>query len=99
MVKISQIIPLACLAMAPLYAQEVTFLGGLYPVMEKANCRNCHNTEGVASATRLQFPDAEVGPDRLEAFGRSLVVLIDKNNPDDSLLFKKPTARVVHGGG
>ena len=36
------------------------------PVLEKANCRACHNPDGVASATRLHFPeaDASAGKDR-----------------------------------
>jgi len=68
-------------------------------VLEKASCRNCHNTEGVASATRLQFPDVDTRADRIEAFGRSLVILIDRNNPDNSLLLNKPTKRIAHAGG
>src|SRR5262245_55837456 len=67
--------------------------------MEKADCRSCHNTDGVASATRLQFPDPGSASERIEAFGRSLVTLIDRDQPDASLLFKKPTNRVAHGGG
>ncbi len=68
-------------------------------VMEKAACRSCHNPDGVASATRLQFPDAGAAPDKVEAFGRSLVILIDRDHPADSLLLKKPTNRIAHGGG
>jgi len=79
-------------------AQTVTFSKTLYPVLEKADCRSCHNADGVASTTRLHFPEPEA-TDRIEAFGRSLVVLVDRNHPDDSLLLKKPTKRVAHAGG
>ena len=75
------------------------FVSTLYPVMEAAGCRNCHNPEGVASATRLRFPDRDVPLARVEAFGRSLVDLVDRQNPDQSLLFLKPTARIAHTGG
>src|SRR5437879_4885556 len=67
--------------------------------MEKAACRACHNPDGVASATRLQFPDPGSAPEKIEAFGRSLVTLVDKQQPDASLLLKKPTNRTPHGGG
>jgi hypothetical protein len=53
----------------------------------------------VASATRLHFPEEGATADRLEAFGKSLVILVDRDHPENSLLFKKPTQRVAHGGG
>jgi hypothetical protein len=82
-----------------LCAQEGPFGTGLYQVMEKAACRSCHNPDGVASATRLQFPEADASSDKVEAFGRSLVILIDRERPDNSLLFKKPTNHIPHAGG
>src|SRR5438128_7242700 len=54
---------------ASLCAQEGPFGAGLYQVMEKAACRSCHNPDGVASPTRLQFPEPDAAPDKLEAFG------------------------------
>jgi Protein of unknown function (DUF1592)/Protein of unknown function (DUF1588)/Protein of unknown function (DUF1587)/Protein of unknown function (DUF1585)/Protein of unknown function (DUF1595) len=86
-------------AAGSLPAQSISFEHDLYPVMEKAGCRACHNTDGVASATRLQFPEAGATSAKIEAFGRSLVVLVDHDHPDSSLLFRKPTNRVRHAGG
>ena len=63
---------------ASLCAQEGPFGAGLYQVMEKAACRSCHNPDGVASATRLHFPEPDAAPDKVEAFGRSLVILVDR---------------------
>src|SRR5215510_12941662 len=80
-------------------AQEGSFARALYPVLEKAACRSCHSPDGVASATRLQFPESDANADQIEAFGRSLVALIDRNKPEESLLLKKPTNRVPHAGG
>lgn len=80
-------------------AQSSPFASGLYPVLEKAACRNCHNRDGVASATRLHFPEADAPASKIEAFGKSLVVLVDREHPDQSLLLRKPTNRVPHGGG
>ena len=71
----------------------------LFPILEKANCRACHNLDGVASATRLHFPDADADADKIAAFGNSLVVLVDRQNPEASLLLRKPTARMPHTGG
>lgn len=82
-----------------LWAQNPDFRTTLYPVLEKANCRACHNTEGVASATRLHFPEADAPASKIEAFGDSLVILIDRDHPEASLLLKKPTARIPHTGG
>src|SRR5450755_665844 len=80
-------------------ARAVSFSDDVYPVFEKAGCHNCHNPNGVASATRLHFPDEDAAKSRIEAFGKSLVDLVDRENPDNSLLLLKPTNRVPHGGG
>ena len=82
-----------------IHAQQISFREQVYPVLEKAGCRNCHNPEGVASPTRLHFPDKSASTARIDAFGDSLVELVDRNNPEKSLLFLKPTARVTHAGG
>ena len=68
-------------ALSPLWAQDAPFGDGLYQVMEKAGCRSCHNPDGVASVTRLHFPEPDAAPEKVEAFGRSLVVLIDRERP------------------
>jgi hypothetical protein len=35
-----------------------------FQVMEEAAYRSCHNADGVASATRLQFPDSGSPPEK-----------------------------------
>jgi hypothetical protein len=80
-------------------AQPVSFAQSVYPILEKAGCAACHNLNGVASATRLHFPESGASTSQIEAFGKSLVVLVDRNTPGNSLLLRKPTARVAHGGG
>src|SRR5579859_1701180 len=80
-------------------AESQPFSTSLYPVFQKAGCPLCHNPDGVASTTRLQFPDADASPERIAAFGKSLVALTDRDNPESSLLFKKPTNRISHTGG
>ena len=80
-------------------AQDAPFGEGLFQVLEKAACRSCHNPDGVASATRLQFPEPDATPAKVEAFGRSLVTLIDRERADASLLLNKPTNRTPHAGG
>jgi hypothetical protein len=82
-----------------LLAQNRSFETGLYPVLESAGCRACHNPEGVASATRLHFPEADASAAKIPEFGESLVVLVDRQHPEASLLLRKPTARVAHAGG
>jgi hypothetical protein len=90
---------LTALTCGTLAAQNLDFRTTLYPILEKASCRACHNPEGVASATRLHFPEPDSSPEKIAAFGNSLVVLVDREHPDNSLLFKKPTARIPHTGG
>src|SRR5690242_19886362 len=70
-------------------AQESSFAETLYPVLEKAACQSCHNADGVASATRLIFPEMDASPTQIEAFGKSLVALVDRNKPEESLLLNK----------
>ena len=82
-----------------LYSQPVSFTDKIYPLLEQAGCRNCHNVEGVASATRLHFPEEGAASSRIESFGKSLVELVDRQNPDSSILLLKPTLRVPHTGG
>ena len=90
---------LLILAGGALWGQNGDFRTTLFPILEKANCRACHNADGVASATRLHFPEADADADKIAAFGNSLVVLVDRQNPDESLLLRKPTARMAHTGG
>jgi len=78
---------------------ERFFVEKVYPILEKAECRTCHNDNGVSSATRLQFPAPEAKTEAIEVFGLKLAVLVDRNKPGQSLLFNKPTMRIPHTGG
>ncbi|MGH9631290.1 MAG: DUF1592 domain-containing protein, partial [Bryobacteraceae bacterium] len=82
---------------APAAAGE--FATTVYPVLQKAGCQGCHNLDGVAAATRLHFPEAGASEEQLDAFGQSLHILVDRENPENSLLLGKPTKRVAHAGG
>lgn len=89
-----------CIAAAlPLAGQDGPFGSGLFQVLEKAECRSCHTADGVASPTRLHFPDPGAAPEKVEAFGRSLVIFVDRAQPGSSLLVAKPTNRIAHAGG
>ena len=68
-------------------------------MLHKAGCQTCHFRDGVASATRLRFPDDDVSTRTVEAFGRSLVEFVDRREPEKSLLWNKPTNRIKHTGG
>jgi hypothetical protein len=80
-------------------AGPISFSRTVYPIFEAAQCRGCHAEDGVASATRLHFPDPNASPDDIEAFGVTLAALIDRADPSQSLLLNKPTNRVRHTGG
>lgn len=71
----------------------------LYPELQKAGCNGCHADDGVASATRLHFPAESASDEDIEAFGTRLASLVDRKNPERSLLVTKPTNRLEHTGG
>jgi Protein of unknown function (DUF1592)/Protein of unknown function (DUF1588)/Protein of unknown function (DUF1587)/Protein of unknown function (DUF1595)/Protein of unknown function (DUF1585) len=75
------------------------FVEKLYPVLEAAQCRLCHARDGVASATRVHFPEKEARPQEIQLFGMSLEAVVDRADPSKSLLRNKPTNRVKHTGG
>ena len=86
----------ACLAFG---RNPIPFADKIYPALAKAGCQLCHNPDGVASSTRLRFPEEGVPKQRIEAFGKSLVELVDRKHPEKSLLLNKPTNRIKHSGG
>lgn len=75
------------------------FATRIYPAFYNAGCRFCHNPNGVASATRLHFPQDGASKETIEAFGNSLVEFVDRSHAEQSLLFNKPTNRIKHSGG
>jgi hypothetical protein len=78
---------------------QTLFTEKLYPVFEKAQCRLCHNDNGVASGTRLRFPSDKATPAEIEQFGRRLRTFVNPGRVENSLLLQKPTNRVAHTGG
>jgi hypothetical protein len=77
----------------------VFFASQVFPVFEAAKCSGCHAASGVASATRLHFPDRGATPAQIQAFGLSLASLVDRADASRSLLLTKPTNVVRHTGG
>jgi hypothetical protein len=77
----------------------VFFQSQVFPVFEAAKCSGCHAASGVASATRLHFPEQGATPAQIQAFGLSLSSLVDRADASRSLLLTKPTNSVRHTGG
>jgi hypothetical protein len=86
-------------AQAARAVDESFFVERVYPALHAVQCERCHSDNGVASDTRLEFPESDAGRDRITAFGLSLMDLVDRRNPEQSLLLRKPTKRVKHTGG
>ncbi|AMV36839.1 DUF1592 domain-containing protein [Planctomyces sp. SH-PL62] len=78
---------------------ESYFANAVYPALHAVQCERCHGDNGVASETRLAFPEPDAGRDRITAFGLGLIDLVDRTDPERSLLLRKPTKRVKHAGG
>ena len=89
---------LVCASAATAASPEF-FATRLYPILDKAGCKTCHHADGVASATRLHFPEEGAATQTVTAFGDSLVELVDRTHPEKSLLLIKPTNRIKHTGG
>ncbi len=77
----------------------VFFQTQVMPVFEAANCSGCHTSAGVASATRLHFPDKDAPAAEVQVFGLSLSALVDRSNLSQSLILAKPTNTIRHTGG
>ena len=86
---------LLILPLCRLSGAEAPFLESLYPVLKQAACQSCHNFSGVASATRLQFPDNLASAEQITAFGQSLAAFVNRDQPAKSALLNKPTNRVA----
>jgi hypothetical protein len=71
----------------------------VFPLFEAAKCSECHSPSGVASGTRLHFPEKDATPAQVQAFGLSLSALVDRGDPSRSLLLAKPTNVIRHTGG
>lgn len=82
-----------------LAADASAFRANVFPALEEAGCRACHSSEGVASTTRLRFPRAGAPSEEIDAFGKSLGRLVDREEPEKSPLWTKPTGRTPHAGG
>ena len=79
--------------------QPLSFGEKIYPILENAGCRNCHNVEDGRFRHAASFPDRECGKGAcLDAFGKSLAEFINRQNPANSLLLRKPTLRMQHRG-
>ncbi len=86
--------PLALLVAAPSRFETET-----YPALTRGACRSCHQFEGVAATTRLQFPEPDASPEKVAEFGRALATFVNAADPAQSLLVRKPTGRTPHAGG
>jgi hypothetical protein len=92
-------VAVATLGPANVDGDEAYFARHVYPVLETAECNLCHNDNGVAAGTLLEFPSVDAEAEQVAAFGLRLLQVVDRENPDQSLLLLKPTNREEHSGG
>jgi len=78
---------------------ESFFAAKVYPVLHAAQCERCHTDNGVGSETELEFPAPGASQEEITAFGLKLLDVVDRQNPGQSLLLKKPTEQIEHTGG
>lgn len=83
----------------PPKADKELFVDKLYPAFITAQCNLCHNDNGVASGTRFEFPPEGASDDEIYAFGLRLAQVVNRDAPEASLLYMKPTNRAKHPGG
>ncbi len=75
------------------------FVDKLYPKLTQTQCQLCHNDNGVATETTLEFPSRSASREQIAAFGYVLGEYVNKTKIDESPLLTKPTAREEHTGG
>ena len=68
-------------------------------MLKSAQCDLCHNDNGVASAYGIEFPGRSASRDQIIAFGFKLMEFVDRDQPQQSLLLRKPMNREEHTGG
>ena len=100
----SILLPLLALAplsstAAPTVDDKSLFVEKLYPTFITAQCNLCHNDNGVASGTRFEFPPEGASEEQIYAFGLRLAEVVDRDSPETSMLYMKPTNRSKHPGG
>jgi hypothetical protein len=78
---------------------ETYFAEEVYPLLLRSQCNLCHNDNGVAGRTALQFPENEATPEQITSFGLGMLDLIDRSDVMQSRLLQKPTQRIDHTGG
>jgi hypothetical protein len=78
---------------------EAYFAQEVYPLLHRVQCNLCHNDNGVAGRTALQFPEQDATPEQVAAFGLKMMDLIDRGDIMQSRLLLKPTQRIPHTGG
>lgn len=78
---------------------DAFFVDKLYPMMKTAQCDLCHNDNGVASASGIEFPGRSASQEQILAFGFKLMEFVDRDAPQQSMLLRKPTNREEHTGG
>ena len=84
---------------APSAEAPLDFAVDLYPLLEAKNCRACHSNSGVASGTRLQFPELGAPLGVIQRFGLGLERLVNQAAISQSALLLKPTNKIPHTGG
>lgn len=79
----------------------VSFAANVQPVIVKAGCaaRACHGAEGGQSGFQLTLFQYDPDADALAIAQASGGRRINHERPEDSLLLKKPTGQLPHGGG
>ena len=83
-------------------------VGARRPISEPLSIRYWRRPTAVPATTPMEsppprgfiFPNPMLQRRKIEAFGNSLVVLVDRDHPDNvSACCRKPTARIPHTGG
>jgi len=100
MTRLSVLLPVALLS--PLLAAEkISFVNDIVPIFTKSGCANsnCHGSIRGQSGFKLSLfgyePELDYQAVTKDSEGRR----IDRKSPEQSLIIRKPTFAIPHGGG
>jgi hypothetical protein len=81
------------------FAADIFFEPEITQLFIDANCTSCHSSSGGSSITGIPIYFDEASFPNKKLFYQDVLNRVDLVDPENSLLLRKPTSSLYHGGG